>query len=441
MLLPEKTLSAERTISSDKPSLSDKATKNKMAYSTEQLHLWRAETIRSRCREVLEKARRGELIGYEYYAEKLPTVADFVVQVIRESHPSLDVPPHSRWRHFSAGGVDRWSEMSQAIASATETSTTDAPAELQRCATELTIVSVLLDAGAGADWKFNDIVSGQTYTRSEGLGLASLKLYASGHLSASGKPYLVDAAGLKSLTCKQLAECFQVSEKNPLIGLEARLSLLHQLGQMVATCPAIFGQEGRLGRLSDHLKSLSEGPLSIDTAFHELLKLLAVIWPERISGDLPLGDVWEYPGVGKNEPGANLIPFHKLTQWMLYSLTDAWHLTGLSTTDDQVLTALAEYRNGGLLLDMGVLKPRREDFPDTVFSPSDPEVVELRAMTVAVIDELASLINERLTGQGITLTLAQVLEGGTWTAGRKLAFARTPSGNPPIKYKADGTLF
>ncbi|OZG70808.1 hypothetical protein BTA51_24560 [Hahella sp. CCB-MM4] len=412
-----------------------------------QLHLWRADTIRSRCREVLEIARRGDLIGYEYFPEKLPAVADYVIEVARDNYPDLEVPPHSRWRHFSAGGVDRWAGIAQKI--------TDSPAqkkgsnessELQRSATELTMVSVLLDAGAGADWRYrdystNDKSAADTYSRSEGLGLASLDLYGSGYLSSIRKPYHIDASGLTSLSLEQLAECFQVSDDNPLIGLEARLSLLHQLGRMVATCPAIFGREGRLGRLVDYLKSMTQEPLSIDVAFQELLKLLAVIWPERIPGEVPLGDVWEYPGVGKNEPGANLIPFHKLTQWMLYSLTEAWHLTGITTTDDHVLTALAEYRNGGLLLDMGVLKPRREDFSQLEFNPADPEVVELRAMTVAVIDELSPLINERLTGLGIKLSQAQILEGGTWTAGRRLAFARTPNGDPPIKYRADGTLF
>ncbi len=415
---------------------------NTPTYSEGQLHLWRADTIRSRCQEVLEKARVGELISYEYFPEKLPAVADYVIEVARENYPDLAIPPHSRWRHFSAGGIDRWAEIVLKVTGnhATDPNPADAN-ELQRCATELTIISVLLDAGAGANWRYSEQSTGNVYSRSEGLGLASLDLYASGHLSSFGKPYHIDASGLTSLTTEQLAECFQVSTANPLIGLKARLSLLQQLGGMVATCPGIFGREGRLGRLIDYLKELGSGPLSIELAFQELLKLLAVIWPERIPGEVPLGDVWEYPGVGRNEPGANLIPFHKLTQWMLYSLTEAWHLTGLVTTDDQVLTALAEYRNGGLLLDMGILKPRNADFSQQEFSPADPEVVELRAMTVAVIDELATQINERLTGLGVKLSLAQILEGGTWTAGRRLAFARTPSGDPPISYKADGTLF
>ncbi len=419
------------------------AANDALAYSPEQLHLWQATTIRSRCQEVLQLAREGKLIAYEFFPERLGRVADFVVQVTRGNYPDLDVPPHSRWRHFAAGGQDRWAQHVIAIAELTGADDSD---ELQRCATELTIVSVLLDAGAGSAWTFQDSASGKTFSRSEGLGLVSLDLYASGTLSSLSHPYHIDANGLKSLTLAQLGKCFQVSADNPLIGLDSRLQLLHQLGAMIATCPAIFSHEGRLGNLVDYLKALCGDTISIDTAFQELLKILAVIWPERVAGVVPLGDVWEYPGVGIQgggieEPGVGLIPFHKLTQWMTYSLTEAWQITGLQTSDEDVLTALAEYRNGGLLLDMGVLKPRDPEFSSQVFDPAAMEVVELRAMTVAVIDELMPMINERLVGLGLNLTLAQILEGGTWAAGRRLAFERDPSGDPPIQYKADGTLF
>ena len=181
--------------------------------------------------------------------------------------------------------------------------------------------------------------------------------------------------------------------------------------------------------------------ISLHYAFQELLKLLVVVWPERSSVQIPVGDVWEYKGVGESEPGAGMVPFHKLTQWMAYSLVEAWQKTGIEVTDTDFLTALPEYRNGGLLLDLGVLKPNDPNFQEHVFDPGSPAVVELRAMTIAVIDELAIMINERLVGKGVHLSLAQILEGGTWAAGRKLAFARSSSGSPPIKYKADGTLF
>ena len=61
-----------------------------------------------------------------------------------------------------------------------------------------------------------------------------------------------------------------------------------------------------------------------------------------------------------------------------------WQITGPSCTwvvlteriirNEAALTALAEYRNGGLLIDMSVLVPRDPDFADTEFAPGDPAV-------------------------------------------------------------------
>jgi hypothetical protein len=39
------------------------------------------------------------------------------------------------------------------------------------------------------------------------------------------------------------------------------------------------------------------------------------------------------------------------------------------------------------------------------------------------------------------LPLASVLEGGSWAAGRAIAFSRRADGSPPIKVVSDGTVF
>ncbi|MBU6953817.1 DUF1688 family protein [Hahella sp. HN01] len=412
-------------------------------YTATQLHLWRAETVRSRCGEIFDRACAGELLAYDYRSDRVEAAAEYVMGVILENYPDLNIPPHSRWRHFSCGGVDRWSPIANGAGDLNE---------LKMRATELTMISVLLDAGAGADWRYVESASGLTLSRSEGLGAASVALYAQGALCSAGTPFRVDADGLRKLTTAQLAACFQVSEHNPLIGLQERVTLLRRLGDVVASAPGVFGGEGRLGALAPYLEGASAaasvargagvaGGLSVDFAFRELLKLLSGVWPVRNPELGALGDVWAYPGVGANEPGAGLIPFHKLSQWMMYSLTEAWRISGMEVIEDDTLTALAEYRNGGLLLDMGVLAPKDPAFAATEYEPGAPEVVELRAMTVAVVDQLAARLNTQLRERGVALTMSQILEGGTWSAGRKLAFARSPNGAPPIRYRADGTLF
>jgi hypothetical protein len=65
-------------------------------------------------------------------------------------------------------------------------------------------------------------------------------------------------------------------------------------------------------------------------------------------------------------------------------------------------------------------------------------VVEWRALTVALLDELAPQVRSRLGVAG--LPLACILEGGTWAAGRELA-TQLRGGDPPLAIKSDGTVF
>ena len=58
---------------------------------------------------------------------------------------------------------------------------------------DLFLVSVLLDAGAGNIWKYHEQESGQQFARSEGLGVASIKMFEKGLFSGdSQQPYRVD---------------------------------------------------------------------------------------------------------------------------------------------------------------------------------------------------------------------------------------------------------
>jgi Protein of unknown function (DUF1688) len=105
------------------------------------------------------------------------------------------------------------------------------------------------------------------------------------------------------------------------------------------------------------------------------------------------------------------------------------------------LTGLAEYRNGGLFLDCGVIQPRD---PSLLYRPLDAlsePVVEWRALTVALLDRLAVLVRERLGMNASRFPLAKVLEGGSWAAGREIAFERRKDGSPPLTVLSDGTLF
>jgi hypothetical protein len=78
----------------------------------------------------------------------------------------------------------------------------------------------------------------------------------------------------------------------------------------------------------------------------------------------------------------------------------------------------------------------------TKLHPPDGEVVvEWRALTVALLDEVALRVRKFLELGAEELPLVKVLEGGTWRAGRRIASEKREDGGPPIRTRSDGTLF
>jgi Protein of unknown function (DUF1688) len=136
-----------------------------------------------------------------------------------------------------------------------------------------------------------------------------------------------------------------------------------------------------------------------------------------------------------------LVPLHKLSQWLTYSLIEPMQRAGVDVTDIDGLTGLAEYRNGGLFVDLGVLVLHDAADADRSHEVDSALVVEWRALTVALLDRLADIIRTRLKRDAASLPLASLLEGGTWAAGRAAAYERRPDGSPPIKVISDGTVF
>ena len=160
------------------------------------------------------------------------------------------------------------------------------------------------------------------------------------------------ANALKSLTPEILAKHLQVSNANPMAGLEGRCNLLTQLGSTLEARSDICatGRPGDMlsppvhhrakhGRLkvllveyfeSRYPSSSTPFILPLTTLWTTLFELLLPIWPSRTT--LPtfpsytLGDVWPCQSLArslkKKNEGDDLVPFHKLTQWLCYSLVE-----------------------------------------------------------------------------------------------------------------------
>jgi hypothetical protein len=385
--------------------------------------------IRERANAVFDAVKSDRSTYWCVDESQLDHAADIVAQVTRERYPDLKIPYHSRWRHFEAGGRDRYALFLNALGNVSAT-------ERARAEIDLAVTSVLLDAGAGPDWKFVERGANQVFTRSEGLGVASFHAFMQGAFSSvEPKPFQADAKGLRSFTATRFAEAFQVQDRNPLVGLEGRAALLRTLGEVV-DANVVFANTRRIGGLFDYLTNANSiKAVSASQLLRGVLDGLSSIWPSpnRIE-NVPLGDCWPCELID------GWMPFHKLSQWLTYSLLEPFQRAGIAVTGLDDLTGLPEYRNGGLFLDTNVIVPKTASLLSQSLTAGDQAIVEWRALTVALIDALAPRVRVRLGLSAEQMPLASVLEGGTWAAGRKLA-AEKRNGLPPLSIVSDGTVF
>lgn len=391
--------------------------------------------IRSRCEQIFAAAEAGQLPHFSLQPDKLDAAADYVIDTIKKNYPTLQIPYHSRWRHFAVGGEDRWDDFSD--------SSFVTPREKIRMRIELAIISVLLDAGAGDRWRYREPDSDQSYARSEGLALASFYMYINGLFSTQKSSPRVDGSALSKITERQLAHAFQVNPNNPLVGLQGRVELLHRLGEQLQNRPEFFGKDARLGNLYDYLSEQTEQhQLTAAQLLGAVLESLDAIWPSRLQiAGINLGDVWRHPAIKTDDLTDGLVPFHKLSQWLSYSLVEPLEEAGIKISDLDELTGLPEYRNGGLFVDLQVLLPKRSEILQQPHTVDSEIIVEWRALTVCLLDRLAKIIRAKLNKDDKQLPLAKILEGGSWSAGRRIARERRNDGSPPLQIISDGTVF
>lgn len=160
-----------------------------MTYKTlaPQDYLRTLGAIRDRCYQVYEKAQKGELCYFDVDESKLGAAVDHVAELTRRRFPDLNtIPPHSRLRHLDET-FEEWRQKAQAR---------EDKVEFARKLIDLVVVSVLLDAGAGQDWKYTTR-SGKKVGRSEGLAIASVDMFLEGYFSSNstdsvdGQYYLI----------------------------------------------------------------------------------------------------------------------------------------------------------------------------------------------------------------------------------------------------------
>ncbi|PLW29000.1 hypothetical protein PCASD_18641 [Puccinia coronata f. sp. avenae] len=409
------------------------------------------------------------------------------------------IPPHGRWRHFLANERDRIKPLIEEWKSDSSIDSV----EIGRRMVDLFVVAVLMDAGAGDEWKFTEPLEGSCSTssnanesldqgigRSEGLAVGTLHAFKRGIFSSDpAKPHQVDPTALSALTPEKVAEFMQSKPGNQMVGLEGRSHLLQKLGGLLSSGSKYFpaqepNSQSRPGNLIDYIMShpnvhplpraMMRGEISLplDVLWEVIIDEkhgLGSIWPkegrEPVDGEF-IGDVWTCQALNRVNKDGGHVPFHKLSQWLTYSLIEVlektlkWVITG-----SEKMTGLPEYRNGGLLIDFEYIKPKPAAFVKSMgldataassFSLMDslpalpashPAIVEWRALTVIALDLIKDAINQKLNlvDPANALSLPQVLEAATWKGGREIAAVKRAkdgkSAGPPIKVISDGTVF
>lgn len=404
---------------------------NELDVSAEELdYIFSTVAVRERARAIFDRTLEGHG-HFIYHDAKFSPAVDYVLSVIRKNYPTGAIPFHSRWGHFRAGGVDRAVQLTSRLKGV------DAM-EKARAQLDLVITSVLLDAGAGASWNYKEEPGQKSYSRSEGLGVASFHMFMSGAMSSDQKSLRADVEGLRKVTEQALRSHFQVSVENPLLGVEGRVGLLNQLAKALEN--KNFFKDGRPGNIIDYVADKYGKTIPATGLLRAVIDGLGSIWPGRLSArGMNLGDVWVHSQLPAGFE--SLVPFHKLSQWMTYSLIEPIEEAGFRVQGVENLTGLAEYRNGGLLLDSGLITLRNPTDADKKWRPDSDLIIEWRALTVDMLDRIGDEVQKSLGHNAEDFPLAKVLEGGTWWAGRFLAQEKRANGEPPLRIESDGTVF
>ncbi len=400
--------------------------------------------VRVRCHQIGEMAMNGNANWFVVNEPRFKRCVGLVKDSCLKNYPDLKIPLHSRWRHFVVDGKDLWKHYTEGY--------TGNVIDLARSAADLAFVSVLLDAGAGSHWRYNDPVTGKELHRSEGLAAASLDLFFN-HLSRyqGDQAWVVDAHCLEEVTRGKLAVAFQSSTDNPLSGLSGRADLLIGLASALDAPKNRDAGYHRPGAIIDECIEMAtrswtlQKQIDITQVLDIVLRRFGGIWPNGyiVNGinNINLGDCGYYSALQTDDETSGIVPFHKLSQWLTYSLIEPLQWAGLEVVNLDGLTGLPEYRNGGLLIDTGFITPQDQQLMESRLAPDSEAIVEWRAITVWMLDRIAEELRKSLKLGPKRLPLGSVLQGGTWSAGRELAARLRSDGSPPLKIDVDGTIF
>lgn len=375
------------------------------------------QAVQERCGQLLVRAREGSTSFFEIDGQALEAATRQAVARIRRQ-PAHPYPPlFGLWRNLEAGGIDRIAGLERSLSRLS-------PAQRTHARVDLALTAALLGDPPGDDWSYAEASTGQVLLGADGLGVAALHAFAAGLFSSDATcPWQADARGLRALVTDHLALALQVSGTNPLPDLQSRAIRLRRFGEWLSEQPEVYGDPGRPAGLFDIIISpFGHGvPHTADVRVHDILSQLLVTLSglspasPRI-GSVPLGDCWRHPAVMGPGPSGGWVPLHAALQGLAATLVAPFAWGGVQVRGLDSLTAPAAASLGKLLLDRQVLRLRDTQVVMAESAPGDLRIIECRALTVALVDEMTGRARD-LLGLGAdalpTIRMAQALADET----------------------------
>jgi hypothetical protein len=385
-------------------------------------NLLSAEAVRTRCGAVLEAALAGDLDHVAADLSRLPDTVGKTVAAIEAAYPDHQIPPFGCWRFFEADEVDRWAVLAG-------TRNFETPSAMLRSAADLAITSHCVSVPVNSAWEWSDPVTGRAYPGRTGLGLGILSMFAAGSFSADpADPMRVDAHALIRLEGAEVAYGLQLDWNRDGDTIKAIADLLKRLGEATGMRPDLFevDNETRPGILADRLAVKSDGaPIDLSECLAELQNGLSPMWAGGAAlGDVVLGDAFHHSALLQGEAGAGIVPFHLVPQEIAYALVEPFAWAGLETSALDSLTGLANLEHALLFLDAGAMSLKQG--PGSVLEGQEAldRAIELRAVSVALMDRIADALRQELDAPSEALPLTCIMEGGTVRAGKKITSER-----------------
>lgn len=397
--------------------------------------------VRERCARLLAHARTRGSAWFDVDEDAMRSSAREVATTIRHDFPRLNVPVHSVWRLLGQDGIDRREQLEQPLQQLT-------PAERTHARLDFAVVAVLLSTAMGSASPYTEPATGRRLAGEAGRVVGTLHAFNAGLFSSDPqRPFQCDAHGLRGVVTDQLAGVLQVHPPEAQEALGRQAVLLRRLGELLSEQPEVFGEDGRPAGVFDVIVSpYGHGiPHTADVDAHDILSQLLTtlpgLWPGAGQlGGVALGDCWRHGDAGGDGPSREWVPLHATLQALALSLLEPFFWGGVQVRGIGGLTAIADRPLCDWMLETGVLRLRDERTASSDWTCGDAVVVEWRALSLALMEEMAPLMRDFLGCERSELPMGCILEGVARAADRNRS-GRHPARRSLLRVDSEPALF